>query len=160
MSFKTKSIIRNLLLGILPFSFFALIMYGLFMLASNTSGVLSLSLYFLASLGLLVLIAVFIFGITSKNGTDNIKYSNDGIELYRKGVDREIIREVLDETDFEQDDLVSLIERKYGRYLGDEKGLQKTINGLLRMGYSYGEIRDALKVINENLQSEDEVYYD
>ena len=90
------------------------------------------------------------------------KYGKKRIEqeLYRKGVDREIIREVLDETDFEQDDLVSLIERKYGRYLGDEKGLQKTINGLLRMGYSYGEIRDALKVINENLQSEDEVYYD
>jgi regulatory protein len=81
-------------------------------------------------------------------------------ELYRKGVDREIISIVLEETDFEQDDLVSLVERKYGRYLGDEKGLQKTINGLLRMGYSYGEIRDALKVINENLQSEDEVYYD
>ena len=81
-------------------------------------------------------------------------------ELYRKGVDREIIREVLDETEFEQDELVSLIERKYGRYLCDEKGVQKTVNGLLRMGYSYGEIRDALKQINENLQSEDEVYYE
>ena len=81
-------------------------------------------------------------------------------ELFHKGVDREIIREVLDEADFEQDELVTLIERKYGRYLSDEKGVQKTINGLLRMGYSYGEIRDALKVINENLQAEDEVYYD
>ena len=81
-------------------------------------------------------------------------------ELFRKGVDREIIREVLDETEFAQDELVSLIERKYGRYLSDEKGLQKTINGLLRMGYSYGEIRDALRVINENLQAEDEVCYE
>ncbi|MBO5936999.1 MAG: regulatory protein RecX [Clostridia bacterium] len=81
-------------------------------------------------------------------------------ELYRKGIDREIIREVLDETEFEQDELVSLIERKYGRYLSDEKGVQKAVNGLLRMGYSYGEIRDALKQINENLQSEDEVYYE
>ena len=81
-------------------------------------------------------------------------------ELYRKGIDREIIREVLDETEFAQDELVSLIERKYGRYLSDEKGVQKTVNGLLRMGYSYGEIRDALKQINENLQSEDEVYYE
>lgn len=91
MSFKTKSIIKNLLFDILPFSFFALIMYGLFMLASNTSGVLSLSLYFFASLGLLVLIAVFIISITSKDCTDNIKYSNDGIELYRKGVGYDFI---------------------------------------------------------------------
>ena len=91
MSFKTKSIIKNLLFDILPFSFFALIMYGLFMLASNTSGVLSLSLYFFASLGSLVLIVVFIISITSKDCTDNIKYSNDGIELYRKGVGYDFI---------------------------------------------------------------------
>ena len=81
-------------------------------------------------------------------------------ELFRKGIDREIIREVLEETDFDESDLVSLIERKYGRYLGDEKGIAKTINGLLRMGYSYGEIRDALKIINENIESDEEVIYD
>ncbi len=81
-------------------------------------------------------------------------------ELFRKGIDREIIRSVLDETDFDESDLVSLIERKYGRYLSDEKGVAKTINGLLRMGYSYGEIRDALKIINENIESDEEVIYD
>ena len=91
MSFKTKSIIRNLLLCVLPFSFFALIMYGLFKLASNTSGFLSLSLYASASIGSLILIVVFLVSITSKNGTDNIKYSNDGIELYRKGVGYDFI---------------------------------------------------------------------
>lgn len=90
------------------------------------------------------------------------KYGKKRIEqeLFRKGVDREIIREVLDETDFNASELVSLIERKYGRYLSDEKGIQKTINGLLRMGYSYGEIRDALKIINENTEFSDEVIYE
>ena len=81
-------------------------------------------------------------------------------ELYRKGVDREIIRQVLEETEFDESELVSLIERKYGRYLSDEKGVAKTINGLLRMGYSYSEIRNALKEINENLESDEEVIYD
>ena len=81
-------------------------------------------------------------------------------ELYRKGVDREIISAVLDETDFDESDLVSLIERKYGRYLSDEKGIAKTINGLLRMGYSYGEIRNALREINENIESDEEVMYE
>lgn len=71
-------------------------------------------------------------------------------ELYRKGIDREIISEVLEETDFDGSELVSLIGKKYGRYLGDEKGIAKTVNGLLRMGYSYSEIRDALKEISEN----------
>lgn len=81
-------------------------------------------------------------------------------ELFRKGIDREIISEVLEETDFDESELVSLIERKYGRYLGDEKGIAKTVNGLLRMGYSYGEIRDALKTISENIESDEEVIYD
>ncbi len=81
-------------------------------------------------------------------------------ELYRKGIDREIIRGILEETDFDESELVSLIRRKYGRYLSDEKGVAKTINGLLRMGYSYGEIRDALKTINENLDTDEEVMYD
>ena len=81
-------------------------------------------------------------------------------ELFRKGIDREIIREVLEETDFDEDELVSLVERKYSRYLDDEKGVAKAINGLLRMGYSYGEIRNALSRIKENLQTEDEVYYE
>jgi regulatory protein len=81
-------------------------------------------------------------------------------ELYRKGVDRDIISEVLEETDFEESELVALIERKYSRYLGDEKGIQKTVNSLLRMGYSYGEIRDALKTVNENTEFDDEVIYE
>lgn len=90
------------------------------------------------------------------------KYGKKRIEqeLYRKGIDRDIIREVLDETDFDENELVSLIERKFGRYLSDEKGVQKTVNGLLRMGYSYSEIRDALKIINENAEFNDEVIYE
>lgn len=90
------------------------------------------------------------------------KYGKKRIEqeLYRKGIERDIIRVVLDETDFDENELVSLIERKYGRYLSDEKGVQKTVNGLLRMGYSYSEIRDALKIINENAEFNDEVIYE
>lgn len=81
-------------------------------------------------------------------------------ELYRKGIDRDIIRVILDETDFDEGELVALIERKYARYLSDEKGIQKTVNSLLRMGYSYGEIRDALRTINENAELNDEVIYE
>ena len=89
------------------------------------------------------------------------KYGKKRIEqeLYRKGIDRDIISDVLEETEFDESELVSLIERKFGRYLSDEKGIHKTVNALLRMGYSYGEIRDALRTINENTEF-DEVIYD
>ena len=71
-------------------------------------------------------------------------------ELIRKGISRDIIENVISEAEFSDGRLRELIERKYMRYLDTEKGAQKTINALLRLGYSYGEIRDALKEIAEN----------
>lgn len=71
-------------------------------------------------------------------------------ELVRKGVDREIISELLAETEIPEDRLKEIIRKKYLRNLDTEKGVQKTINALLRLGYSYGEIRDALKDFSES----------
>ncbi len=70
-------------------------------------------------------------------------------ELFRKGVSRDIIIEVLEEAEFSEEKLKEIIERKYLRYLGSEKGKQKAVNGLLRLGYSYSEIRDAIREIGE-----------
>lgn len=71
-------------------------------------------------------------------------------ELYKKGVRRDIIFETLEGLVFEQSELVELIKRKYERFLNDEKGVRKTVNALLRKGYSYGEIKDALKIVSED----------
>lgn len=73
-------------------------------------------------------------------------------ELLRKGISFEIISQVLDEAEFDEERLTEIIERKYLRYLNDEKGIKKTINALLRMGYSYSEIRCALKEIQDSTE--------
>ena len=73
-------------------------------------------------------------------------------ELYRKGIDRDIISTVLEECEFPSERLTELIERKYIKYLSDEKGVNKTVNALLRLGYSYSEIKDSL---NEIIDRED-----
>lgn len=75
-------------------------------------------------------------------------------ELLRKGVDREIIRETLENAEFPEDRLTDIIKRKYLRYLSDEKGVRKTINALLRLGYSFGEIKEALTAVSEENESE------
>lgn len=66
-------------------------------------------------------------------------------ELYRKRVSRDIIDEVLEEMEFSDEELALIIKRKYLRYLVDEKGVKKTVNALIRRGYSYGEIKSALE---------------
>ncbi len=75
-------------------------------------------------------------------------------ELYKKGISRDIIREALESTELPEDRLTDIIHRKYMRYLNDEKGLKKTVNSLLRLGYSYSEIRCALEEINNELDLE------
>lgn len=75
-------------------------------------------------------------------------------ELYKKGIDRSIIKEAVENAEFPDDRLTDIIKRKYIRYLSDEKGVHKTVNALLRLGYSYGDIRDALSEINSELDLE------
>lgn len=72
-------------------------------------------------------------------------------ELYRKGVSRAVVSDTLEQLDFDEDALPALIERKYLRQLDTEKGVQKTVAALQRMGYSFGEIRDALQKVQEDV---------
>ena len=75
-------------------------------------------------------------------------------ELYLKGVDREIVSGVLDEISFDTDRLSDIIKRKYLAKMTDEKGRQKAFNALLRLGYSFSEIRDALEALQEEFTCE------
>lgn len=68
-------------------------------------------------------------------------------ELFKKGIDRELISEIMEDIEPDEEALVELIERKYKRNLGDEKGVKRTFNTLVRLGYSYSEIKSALSQI-------------
>lgn len=72
-------------------------------------------------------------------------------ELYRKGVSRDVVSDTLEQLSFDEDALPALIERRYLRQLDTEKGVQKTVAALQRMGYSFGEIRDALRKVQEDV---------
>ena len=72
-------------------------------------------------------------------------------ELYRKGVSRDVVSDTLEQLSFDEDALTALIERRYLRQLDTEKGVQKTVAALQRMGYSFGEIRDALQKVQEDV---------
>ena len=62
-------------------------------------------------------------------------------EMRRRGIDAETIAAVSEEYVTEtREILAELVERKYLRYLSDEKGVNKVKNALVRMGYSYDDI--------------------
>ncbi len=78
-------------------------------------------------------------------------------ELYKKGVSRDDISEALCAVKFEEDALHELIRRKYIFKIKDDKSRQKTIAALMRLGYGYSEIKEALNCFCDNM-SEYEVY--
>lgn len=68
-------------------------------------------------------------------------------ELYMKGIDRDIIDAVTEETEeVPEVAIAELINKKYRNCLEDQKGRNRVINGLIRLGYNFSDIK---KVISE-----------
>ena len=66
-------------------------------------------------------------------------------ELFSKGIDREIIENVINSIDFDFSQcIIDTIEKKYASCLDDEKGRRRMIAGLMRLGYNYSDIKSAL----------------
>lgn len=76
-------------------------------------------------------------------------------ELSLKGVDRDIIDEVLEEADLDEPAMIlELLNGKFSRDLSDQKGINRTIASLTRYGYSYGEIKSALREYIDSLEDD------
>ena len=80
------------------------------------------------------------------------KYSikRASFEMQKKGIDRDLIDEILEELEPDSvEQIVSLLETKYARYLDDEKGRARAVNGLKSMGYSWYDIKEAMTEFTE-----------
>lgn len=70
-------------------------------------------------------------------------------ELRKVGISSEISKRVLEEFSEEDESferLTELVEKKYERYLVDEKGVKKVRSALTRAGYSYSQIKEVLNL--------------
>lgn len=77
-------------------------------------------------------------------------------ELKLKGVSSEIAQNAvaaLDKEDYNR--IILLLNTKYQTNLTTEKGIKRTVNALLRMGYSYSDIKKALDEVGTETESED-----
>lgn len=78
-------------------------------------------------------------------------------ELTFRGISRDIIENTIDLLDNDPvNRIIILIKKKYINKINDEKGRKRTVDALLRLGYSYSDIKSALNSISD---FEDE-YYD
>ncbi len=69
-------------------------------------------------------------------------------EMRLKGLTKEVIDIALAQYEDGADErIIVLIKKKFMRYLGDEKGVTRVKNSLIRYGYDYSEINRALREI-------------
>ena len=74
-------------------------------------------------------------------------------ELAFRGIDREIAENAIESLDIDtQTRIILVIEKKYISKINDEKGRKRAIDGLLRLGYSYSDIKSALNSIEESYE--------
>ncbi len=77
----------------------------------------------------------------------NIRY-----KLLQKGIDKDLADSIIEELDIDPTkEIEALVEKKYLRYLSDEKGLRRTVSALQRAGYRYGDIKTVIsRYVEEN----------
>lgn len=77
-------------------------------------------------------------------------------ELSFRGIDREIVENTIVALDNDpQSRIIIIVKKKYMNKIGDEKGKKRTIDALMRLGYSYSDIKNALNTITEFDEEQD-----
>ncbi len=82
----------------------------------------------------------------------NVSRREAAYKMMLKGVPKEIASDALDNEDAdESEQIAALIAKKYRTKIASENGVQKVYAALIRKGFSYGKVRDALKKYSEEL---------
>lgn len=94
--------------------------------------------------------------LAERMSESNISKREAYMKLSLKGVQRDIINEVLSETEFDEAaQIAALIDKKYAHRMNGEKEIKKVYDALVRKGFSYSAVREVLKLKAEELEYED-----
>ncbi len=77
-------------------------------------------------------------------------------KMINKGIPRDLAKALLQSEENEVEKIKYLLEHKYANKLADEEQIKKVFAALIRKGFSYGDVKSALKEYSEEiLYSED-----
>lgn len=78
----------------------------------------------------------------------NYSERNVRSELYKRGIDKEIINRVLSHNETDPlDSIIYIVYKRYFKKLSEDGGREKVIAALMRKGFSYSDIKTALNRI-------------
>ncbi len=74
-------------------------------------------------------------------------------KLYQKGIPNDVIKSVLEQTEFDEaSQIETVIQKKYRNKMTDKDSIQKVYAALIRKGFSYGGVRDAIKKYTQEIE--------
>ncbi len=83
----------------------------------------------------------------------NVSKREANAKLYQKGIPSTVIKSVMDETEFDEVSQVeALIQKKYSNKMSDKDNTQKVYAALIRKGFSYSAVRDAIKKYTQEIE--------
>ena len=83
----------------------------------------------------------------------NISKREAYAKLYQKGIPTDIIKFVLEETEFDEVSQVeAVIQKKYRTKMSDRNSIQKVYAALIRKGFSYSAVRGAIKKYTQEIE--------
>lgn len=87
----------------------------------------------------------------------NISKREAYAKLYQKGIPATIIKTVLEETAFDEAAQVeAVIQKKYRNKMTDKTQIPKVYAALIRKGFSYSAVRDAIKKYTQEIENYEE----
>lgn len=80
-------------------------------------------------------------------------------KMLQKGVPYDIANEAFSEVEVDEEEQIrALIDKKYARKIEQENGVQRVYAALVRKGFSFSAVRNALKKYSEELEYSEEDY--
>ncbi len=83
----------------------------------------------------------------------NISKRESYAKLYNKGIPASVIKLVLEDTEFDElSQILAIIDKKYRAKMDTKENIQKVYAALIRKGFSYSAVRDAIKKYTQEIE--------
>ncbi len=91
--------------------------------------------------------------LAEQMSSSNISKRESYAKLYNKGIPASVIKLVLEDTEFDElSQILAVIEKKYCTKMDTKENIQKVYAALVRKGFSYSAVRDAIKKYTQEIE--------
>ncbi len=95
--------------------------------------------------------------LAAKMSDANISMRETYAKLYNKGIPKNVIKSVLEETDFdEESQIAAVIDKKYSTKMNTKENVQKVYAALIRKGFSYSAVGNAIRKYTKEIELQEE----